>query len=197
MGFFTEEQVELLSASTVRAALLVEFAFASETKYLWNGHYRLTSGGHVWEPMRGAATIDGLDAPAGNAADTVTFALPGLPTGETDHILALALEETPEANQRSVRIYLQLFNGYWQPVGSPIGIWWGFLQPPKATRTPASEDIGGVQTVSIEAENAFFNRARPPAGRYTDRDQQKRSPGDKFFQFTSGLSFKTFWYPSY
>jgi hypothetical protein len=49
----------------------------------------------------------------------------------------------------------------------------------------------------MTAENAFFNRSRPPYGRYTDRDQQSRSAGDKFFQFTPSLLFKTFTYPDY
>lgn len=193
MSFFDSGQVASLSGQTVRVSLLAEFQFASQTVNLWNGEYPITTGGKTWNPMHGCGNIDGLGVSADQSADSVTFALSGV----DDTILSSALEETPEANQRSVLVYLQLFDGDWQPVGSPIVIWWGFLQPPKVTRTAMQADQGGMQTVSISAENAFFNRSRPPAGRYTDRDQQFRSPGDKFCQFTPSLLFKTFIYPSY
>lgn len=193
MSFFTQDQVAALSATTVRVALLSEFDFATQTMRLWNGEYTITSGGHEWEPMHGMGSIDGLSVSADQSADNVTFTLSGVDAS----ILASALEETPDVNQRSVRVFLQLFDGDWQPIGAPIGIWWGFLQPPKVTRTAMQDDKGGTQTVSVSAENAFFNRSRPPSGRYTDRDQQKRAPGDKFLQFISSLLFKVFTYPSY
>jgi len=193
MSFFSSDQIATLSASTVRVALLSEFDFVSQTIRLWNGDYAIDSGGKTWEPMKGTGQIDGLGVSADQAADNVTYSLPGV----DEKILASALEETPEANQRSVNTSLQLFDNDWQPQGSPIGIWWGFLQPPKVSRSAMQDDQGGVQTVSISAENAFFNRSRPPSGRYTDRDQQARSPGDKFLQFVSSLLFKVFVYPSY
>lgn len=196
MAFFTDAQLTTLSASTVRVAFLVEFQFASETVYVWNGNYAITSGGKTWQPMKGSGQIDGISVGGNQTSDTVDFTLSGIPDGDIN-ILSKALEETPDVNQRTVLIYLQLFDDDWQPNGSPIGIWWGFMQPPKVTRTPANGADGATQTVSITAENAFFNRSRPPYGRYTDRDQQKRSPGDKFFQFTPSLLFKVFTYPDY
>jgi hypothetical protein len=51
--------------------------------------------------------------------------------------------------------------------------------------------------VSLTAENMFYGRSRPPYGRNTDRDQQARSPGDKFFGFVSSLVQKTITYPDY
>lgn len=196
MAFFTADQIAVLSAGAVRVAFLVEFGFTSQTMRLWNGEYALTSGGETWMPMKGHGKIDGLSVGSGETAANVEFTLSGVPDAELN-LLALALEETPEANQRSVRVYLQLFDADWQPVGVPLGIWWGVLQPPRVQRSPQSEIDGSMQSISITAENAFFNRARPPAGRYTDRDQQKRSDGDTFFQFMPGLSAKTFIYPSY
>jgi hypothetical protein len=163
---------------------------------MWNGNTDLATGGQLWKPMGGAGSIDGLSMPTGTAAEAVTFQLSGLPDQATD-LLAVALEDSSEVTQRPVTVYMQLFDNDWQPVGSPIGIWWGFMQPPRVSRSPMSETEGAVQSISLTAENAFFNRSRPPYGRYTDRDQQSRSPGDKFFQFTPSLMFKTFTYPDY
>lgn len=196
MAFFTSGQLEALSGTDVRVAFLVEFQFDSETIYVWNGFHEITSGGKTWKPMKGAGQIDGIAVNSQQQSDTVDFTLSGIPDSHVD-ILAKALEETPDVNQRTVLIYMQLFDADWQPNGSPIPIWWGFMQPPKVSRSAMQDAQGGTQTIQLTAENAFFNRSRPPYGRYTDRDQQKRSPGDKFFQFTPGLLFRVFTYPDY
>lgn len=196
MAFFTEEQVAILSKNSVRVDFLVEFNFQSETVRVWNGVYKLTTGGYQWVPMHGFMKIDGIGQPGSPQSQSVNFSLSGLPNQSPD-LLSLALKETPEANQQLVKIYLQLFDEDWQPVGVPITMWWGFMQPPRVQFDGGSELEGGTQSITMAAENAFFNRSRPPYGRYTDRDQQKRSPGDKFYQFTSDLLFKTFLYPDY
>jgi hypothetical protein len=196
MAFFSDEQIEALSASTVRLDFLVEFQFASGTKRVWNGNQALVAGGHEWQPMRGMGSIEGLSAPTGTAAEAVTFTVSGLPN-DFSGILAEALAGTADATQRLVIVYIQLFDENWQPHGAPIGIWWGFMQPPRVSRTETKGADGAVQAIEMSAENAFFNRSRPPYGRYTDRDQQARSPGDKFLQFTPHLLFKTFNYPQY
>lgn len=196
MAFFTDEQVAQLAAATVRVALLTEFQFASGTKRIWNGDTLLASGGREWLPVHGAGSIDGLSVPTGTAAESVTFTVSGLPN-DAAGLLAEALAGTEDVMQQLVTVYLQLFTDDWQPAGAPIGIWWGFMQPPKVSRTEMQGTEGAMQTVEMSAENAFFNRSRPSFGRYSDRDQQGRSPGDKFFQFASKLLFKTFDYPQY
>lgn len=196
MSFFSPEQIEVLSASTVRIAPLVEMEFVSQTGRVWNGEYELTSGGKTWLAMRGTGQIDGLSLSSGTQSENVTLTLSGVPNTEPD-ILGWVLEDAPEVSQRSVRIFLQLFDNDWQPQGAPIGVWWGVMQPPKVARTPMQDGDGSTQTITVDCENAFFNRSRPPAGWYTDRDQQFRSPGDKFFQFTSSLLFKTYSYPDF
>jgi hypothetical protein len=194
MGFWTAEQIARFAAGTVRLDLMVEFQFATGTKRVWNGNTPLVSNGFTWQPMYGAGGIDGLSMPIGTAAESVTFQMNGLP-GKADSLLAAALAGTDEVLQRLAIIHLQLFGEDWQPEGPPVGIWWGFMQPPRVSRTPMQGAVGGTQLVTMAAENAFFNRSRPPYGRYTDRDQQARSPGDKFFQMTPALLFKIFDYP--
>ncbi|MDH6229605.1 hypothetical protein M2281_000177 [Mesorhizobium soli] len=201
MDFFTPEQIEMLSQTTVRLDLLVEFQFTSGITRVWNGNTELQSGieggnSKIWKPMYGSGQIDGLSLPTGATAESVNFTVSGIPEDKIG-LLAKALEESPQVAQRLVTVYLQLFDADWQPFGVPIGIWWGFMQPPRVARSQMQDTEGAVQSVSLTAENAFFNRARPPYGRYTDRDQQKRAPGDKFLQFVPSLLFKTFEYPRY
>ncbi len=196
MSFFTSDQIDALSAGTVRVDIMAELQFRSETVRLWNGNYDLTSGGRTWRPLRGAAEISGVSVSGGTAAESVTMTLNGLPDQDPD-LLALALEETPDVVQQFVNLYLQFFDEDWQPQGAPLGFWWGFMQPPKVSRTPMEGTEGGVQSIRLDAESAFMNRSRPPFGRFTDRDQQSRSPGDLFCQFAPSLQFKTFTYPDY
>lgn len=191
MAFFSTDQLAALSAGTVRADLLVRLQFRDGPFRLWNGNTDLVAGGHTWKPMHGSGSIDGISFMGNEQSEAVTFTLGGL----TTEILAAALEETPQVLQQLVTVYLQIFDSEWQPSGSPIGMWWGFMQPPKVSRSPIEGVDGGTQVITMSAENAFFNRARPPQGRCADREQQNRSPGDRFFKFVPTLRFKSFGYP--
>ncbi|MGX9144974.1 hypothetical protein [Mesorhizobium sp. 128a] len=195
--FFTADQLDLLAASTVRVSLLVRFDFASGVERAWNGYTELTTlDGNTWLPMRGIGQIEGLGLSGSGASDSVTISVDGL-SDQALPFLAKALENTPSVDQQLATIYLQLFGEDWAPVGYPIAIFHGFMQPPKISRTEMSGLDGAVQSIAITAENAFFNRSRPKWGRYTDRDQQARSPGDKFFGFVSSILIKTITYPDY
>ncbi|TIV38932.1 MAG: hypothetical protein E5V91_12355 [Mesorhizobium sp.] len=194
--FFTADQLALLTASRVYVSILVKFDFASGPEYAWNGYTELTVGGDTYLPMRGMGQIDGLGLSGNGASDSVTVSVDGLPD-QALGFLAKALENTPSVDQQLLTVYLQLFDSEWQTVGNPIPIFWGFMQPPRVSRTEMQGTDGAVQSISIVAENAFFNRSRPAYGRYTDRDQQARSPGDKFFGFVASILVKTVTYPDY
>ncbi|TPI39315.1 hypothetical protein FJW07_14145 [Mesorhizobium sp. B3-1-9] len=194
--FFTPEQLALLTAGRVYVSILVKFDFASGAEYAWNGNTKLTVNGNTYLPMHGTAQIEGLGLSGSGASDSVTVTVDGLPD-QALGFLAKALEDTPLIDQQLMTVYLQLFDSEWQTVGNPIPIFWGFMQPPKVGRTEMQDDQGAIQSIAIVAENAFFNRSRPPYGRYTDRDQQARSPGDKFFGFVSSILMKTVTYPDY
>lgn len=194
--YFSEDQIDYFSKNTVRVDFLVKLDFTSETVRCWNGHYELTSGGEKWKPLHGIATIDGIEYANTTSSQSVTFSLNGLPNQNPD-ILAKALEGTEETVQQLVTVYLQIFDEHWQPVGSPIAIWYGFMQPPEITTSEIGQEEGNTQTISMTAENIFYNRSKPPYGRYTDRDQQSRFEGDKFFQFVAALKRKLINYPDY
>lgn len=196
MSFFTPEQIAIVSSNAPRVDLLAKMEFKSSTIYAWNGEYELTINGNKYLPMHGIAQIEGLSQITTIQSQAVTITLNGIPTNKVD-LLKLALEETPEANQQAITIYMQLFDNAWQPIGVPIGIWWGFMQPPRVSLSETTAESGASQTITLTAENAFLNKSRPSAGRYTDRDQQKRYPNDKFYQFASSLVNKTITYPDY
>ena len=193
--FFTADQLALLSAGTVRADPFVcTFEFASGTKRAWNGTWPLVTGGNTYQPMYGAGQIDGLGYSGGSTSESITLSLNGLPSGD---FLAAALAETPEVDQQLLSVALQLFDDDWQPIGAPIVHFRGFMQPPTVSRSAMQGADGGTQSISVSAENIFYGRSRPPHGRNTDRDQQARHPGDKFFGFVSSLLNKVITYPDF
>lgn len=196
-AFFTSEQIEILSGTTVRCDFLAQFDFTSGTKYAWNGNTQLTVGGNNYLPMYGFGQIDGLGlSGAGTMSESITLSLDGLPDMPLD-FLGSALADTAEVDQQLVTVSLQLFDDEWATVGLPIPLFRGFMQSPKISRSSMSGTQGATQSVVIVAENIFFGRSRPPHGRNTDRDQQARYPGDKFFSFVASLLFKVIKYPDY
>lgn len=196
MDFFTPEQIAMLSASTVRCDFLVKFEFASSTMRAWNGNTELVVGGDTYLPMFGFGQIDGLGMSGGTVSEAVTLSLSGLP-GQALDLLSVALADTPEVDQQMLTVFLQLFTEEWQPAGTPIPIFRGFMQPPSVSRSAMQGTEGATQSISLTAENIFYSRSRPAYGRNTDRDQQARSPGDKFFGFVASLISKTITYPDY
>ncbi len=190
MTFFTAEQAAKAAASTVRMAWLAKFDFLSDTVRIWAGNRRVTLASQVWLPTFGEVKIDGLGWTGDTSSKQLTMELSGV----DDAFLSAVLAETGEVDQRPLTIYLHLFDEDWQPDGGLIPIFLGLMQPPEMSRT---EGENPKQTVHLVAENLMFNRAKPPFGRYSDRDQNNRTTGDKFFEFTPSLLSKMIVWPDF
>lgn len=197
MTFFTPAEIEKFSSGQpIRCAMLAEMDFVSQKMGAWNGSTKLTVNGTEFLPLFGAGTIEGLSFQNSTISKSITITVAGV----DNDILGLALANSAEVQNRIVKIYLQMFDDNWQPIAAPPVIFFGYMQSPEVTQDEVTQDGNGAsptQTISIPAENIWFNRSRAPGGRYTDRDQQLRSPGDKIFDFTPGLVFKTFVYPDF
>lgn len=192
MTFFTPEQAAQLASGTPRIGWLAELFFKSETIRLWNGDTLLDAGSRRWKPTFGQVQIDGVGWDGMPTSRQITMAVSGVST----EMLALALAETNEADQQMATIALQFFDNEWQTIGAPVPFFYGLMQPPMVSRSETGEQ-GAVQSVTLPIENLFYNRSKASNGRYTDRDQQHRHPGDLFFSFTPSLVFKTITWPDY
>lgn len=193
MGWFSAGQLAVLTARNPRVALLAEFRFQGDTKRVWNGDRWLKIGADVYQPLRGRGFIDQLPVQALGTTESVNTSLPGVDSS----IVALAFAATADIVQRVAILSLQFFDKDWAPVGSPLGVFFGFMQPPRATTTIMQGVEGPVKTISMEILNMFFNRSKPPYGRYDDADQEARSTGDRFFAFVTDVADKNVTYPDY
>lgn len=196
MPFFTPEQAAALAETTVRASSLVEMQFASGTMRVWNGFGDLVTGGQTYKGLGGLGSIDGLETLNGTQSSRATLTLA---TGDKwgGDMLAKAQADTAEVQGRIIVLSMQLFTDEWQPQGAAIPYSFGVMQPLKVSRTAYDENGNAVRSVTLPVENLFYSRARTPAGRYTDRDQKFRHPGDDFFLYTPRLVNTVFTWPSF
>jgi hypothetical protein len=193
MAFLSSEAAAALVGSTVRMATLVELQFTSATSRLWNGTGRISVASQIWEGIGALGSIDGLEQGRQAQSSKVTMRLSGV----SSEVLASALASKTEVQGGLAYVWLQLFDGDWQPVGARIPVFWGIMQRLGITREAASQLSGGARICELEVENGFYGRARPPAGRYTDTDQQSRYPGDKFCRFVPVQRSQIIVWPDY
>jgi hypothetical protein len=201
LAFFTPDEAAALARGTVRVGTLVDFEFGGVPPdggpvYLWNGFGTRVFAGKTYWGAGDLGAIDGLEEARNPVSHQVTFSLSGVPDSPAD-LLAKALEATDIVQGRLAIVSLQLFDGAWQPSFGPIPIYFGIMQPPRVELQPATETQGAQRTLSLPTENLFFGRGRPAAGRYTDREQQMRFPGDRFLEYTAMLVNQTLNWPDY
>lgn len=201
MAFFTPDEAAALAQTVVRVGMLVDLEFGGTPPdggpvYVWNGFGNQVFGGKTYLGCGDLGSIEGLEEARNPVSHQVTLTLSGVPDSPAD-ILAKALEAADIVQGRLAIVSLQLFDGAWQPVSGPIPIYFGIMQPPRVMREAATELAGARRTLILPTENLFFGRGRPPAGRYTDREQQTRYPGDRFCEYVAQLVNQTISWPDY
>lgn len=196
MPFFSPGEIAALSAGTVYAGLLCDFDFDGAPTFIWNGFGPRTFDGKDYIGCGDLGTIEGLEEVRSAQSQRVTFTLSGVADSPVD-LLAIALDSADIVQGRNVTVYEQLFNADWSPLGSPIALYMGLMQQPRVTREAATEDHGARRVITLGSENFFYGRSRPPAGRYTDREQQHRHPNDRFCEFTPMLVQASIVWPDY
>jgi hypothetical protein len=168
-------------------AFLLELSFVSATKRVWTGFGKLrTSDAREWDGLGEMIAIEGLSQGLGATAPAGKITASGV----SSDVLERAKGETAEFMLRPLTVYLQPFLDR-AVYGAPV---------PLALRLMTSMEVSrdaGTRTISINHEGPYTGRRRPPRGRYSDRDQQLRHPGDRFCERTPFLLFKQEVWPHY
>lgn len=196
MGFFPETIAAKLAGREVAASLLVYMGFKTTPRRWWTGFGDLVSGGHTWLGTGSMIQIDGLEQAVGTTAPRTTFTLSGI---DAD-IVTLARQSSDRVKDRSCIIYIQFFEIMptdgavqpWTPLDAPYAIWSGIMdQMTYAADGPAQ------RSVQLTAESIWTGRRKPAYGRYTDRDQNARFPGDRGLEQLPDLIQKQIRWPVY
>lgn len=191
---FTPDQVAILdqNADLVECRRLLELTLAGETFRFVEGQYEITtSDGRIWQPglpIIAASAIQRGEAFQAIPAEYVVAGLPESPTQEAEDAFAdMAFEVMQNPDSwfgGTVHQYLQMMvDG--AAVGPIISLHRGWIK----SITP--QEDARTASFKLEVESIFARRDRTPLGEYTDRDQQRRHPGDKGCEFTPTFSLKT------
>jgi hypothetical protein len=192
VGFFTSDQIDAMMETTVRAATLVDFQLDTP-QYIWNGFGDLSASSHTYKGVGAILQINGLSQDRGAASQQFTIVLSGVDS----NTIAATISESDLVQGKIAVVSMLLRDDAWQAIGNPIPIRFGICGIPRVTHNPAVGQDGADRSVSLDVENLFYGRSRPPAGRYTDRDQQTRFSGDRFFERVSLLQNRSVVWPNY
>ena len=181
------EVASLVGKREAPCAFLVRFHFVSGIKRLWTGFGSLvTLDGQQWSGLGEIGTIDGLSTAFNGTAPAGSLTVSGV---DTD-LIAVAVGETDDFVGRPVAIFLQAFNDR-ALSGNPCAIAVRLMTALEVTRSATSRSL------SISHETPYTGRNRPAGGFYSDRDQQKRHPGDTFCERAPMLIFQSRKWPDY
>lgn len=167
----------------VIASLFITFDFKSTALRVWEGDGELIREGLAW---RGVGTrvdgnsnplqsIDGLELALDGSAPQLNLTLSGV----DQTVVSAARDDVAneEIEGRNLTIRMGFFDATQSPALVPLdslivlGVW--TMQKPNFLATGPS-----LRTITLPCETLFAQRSRAPFGLLTDRDQQRRYPGD-------------------
>ncbi|WP_342163081.1 hypothetical protein [Methylobacterium sp. SD21] len=157
------------AGETVRGALLAFFDFANAPTRVHDGFGPLSAGGYVWQGIGVLGAVSDIEAAVGGQAPPVTFTLSG--TGQ--EIRDDVMNAKERVKGRACSVSLQFFGDDLVALGSPYVLYRGIMD----RLVHQASDVN-TWTAQLTAETLFARRGLPPFGSLTDRDQQRRFPGD-------------------
>lgn len=174
---FDAEIDAALGKGRVRLVILIAMHFDSEVVRRWSGYGVREFGGHVWYGLGEIRNLPELEQLTNGAASRVTLVLSGV----DEELLAQALEQADAVDGRRIEFLMQLLDEDAQPIGDPQVLDVLLMDQVTIERSAGDDPTQApVRTLTISMASPTASRRTPSRGRYTDRDQKARSPGDRF-----------------
>lgn len=174
---YTAAQVALLEANRdlVESRRLFEVQFLSGTLRLIEGSAAYIDGPTVWHPAHRLIEVGEMAFPEGGpmVAAPVEYIF-----GHIHDDLIAAMHNEAEWRDRLLIQRMQIFADG-MPVGPAV-----VLHRGRMADLRWSADIGR-EVFRIRVEGPFRDRNETLLGKYTDRDQQMRSPGDRGCEYAA------------
>jgi hypothetical protein len=164
---------------------LVELDFSSGLIRATTAPVDVTAAGNTYTGLGAFLGVGAVRESEDSAAERITISLPVVNSA----MLAATMGPAATYRGRAARLYLQLFDEQFQPVGPRVARWSGYMEPVRITRTPASVGNGaGSGTIELPCQRAGMARARNYQGlRITHSQQLARYPGDMGLQYLQTL----------
>jgi hypothetical protein len=169
-----------IDAQVVRPFLAVRIELPDPV-YVWTGRGMLTfddadGTSHEWLGTGGLGSIDTVGEATDGSATGVKVALYGIPSEFRDDI-------ADQAERGAVfEVYVGALDEAFQQVVATKRLWNARLDQYKIT------DGGDTIGVEITGESRAIDQRRPSIKRFTDEYQQRKHPGDKFFEYVPRMT---------
>ena len=185
----TLEQAEAMAAPGTDLAYFFRMATDPVVR-VWSGAGDFPVPPDAIEPggavYKGAGTLTGFPAVGAlinGTAERVTFSLSGV----ASDVMQMADSEAAEVRNKTVSIGLLPLDADLQPIGTVL--WFRSYEADVLSIDKSSDKDGKmVRTVSLSVGSCFTARRRPLISNWTNADQQRRSPDDRFCERTPRYS---------
>lgn len=185
-----EAMMMALDGEVIRKAFMLEMDFVSGPVRVSDWNVPFTAGGHEWT---GLGDLVGMSE-IGGGSDLAPYreyqlGLPKDLVGYSEARIPELIGSRAEYLGRTARLWMQIFSqddldehGRRVPLGEPFAMDYGIMSKMSASFVP------GGAVVSLTVEGGLFRAGVPLSGYYTDRDQQRRHPGDLGLGFVVEVS---------
>lgn len=172
MRTLTAAAVAALASPSCKLTQLVHMELDSAPLCLNTSAWDLEYDGNTYLGTHGGGAIEVIsDAPG--EVKPLRFTMPGISSDD----LALVLLE--EVQGRAVTVYTAIFEAGSLTIADAVVEWAGRLDTMTIDEDPAS----GRSTVTVTAEHVGVDLLRPSNLLFSNQDQQRLFPGDRFFEF--------------
>jgi hypothetical protein len=149
--------------------------------YAWTGRGNLIfddadGNSRTWQGAGEVGAIDTIGEATDGSATGVRATLFNVPSEFRDDIADQAVRGV------TYELYVGALNETYQQVEADALIWKGRLDDYKIT------DAGDTLSVEVVGESRAIDQRRPAIKRFTDEYQQRKHPGDKFFEYVPRMT---------
>ncbi len=161
--------------STLRVGLFCEILYATPVRF-WNGIGNKTWDSKTWTGTGVFGGITAVQERGGALAGSVALSLSGVPS----ELVSLALSDTAQGCKATV--WFAAFDSNWGVIGEPVRMVRGKTDVCKIL-------LGGkTSTISVTVITPMTGLKRVRNFLWTDAEQQRRFPGDKFFEYGASMA---------
>lgn len=183
---FDSAATAVLNSTARGGHWLVEADFTTGTYYATTAPINVVSpNGNTYTGMGNYLQIEEVKETSHADTETLNIRL-GI---VNKAIFALLTGDQGVYRGRDIRLYMQIFNDKFKPVGQPKMRWAGVMNPIKIEREKPSADNGQAHgSIELPCIRHGLQRSRHHKGiRMTHPQHLRNYPGDLFFQHMEGL----------
>jgi hypothetical protein len=171
-----------VQAEVVRRTTAVSLDFSSGFARYSGAPFNLVIDGQTYYGLGGIGQISVIEEGAELRAYGLVLSLTGIPRDT----IALALGEAYQG--REAIVYEILLDENEEVIADPIVVFRGRMDQMDVM-------LGSTATVQVRLENRLADWERARVRRYTDEDQKREYPTDRFFEFVSASAEKEIVWP--